>query len=130
MVSSVSNSPPPDEYLSSDEVMQLRTQLVRQAESILSNNRSAMAHLTEARAADADSLDLAVSESNRDFNLRIADRERRKLAKVRNALHRIHEGEYGVCERCGEAITFGRLTARPVATQCIDCKTQNEQLRS
>ena len=125
----MSNPPPPDEYLSADEVLQLRPLLMQQAESILNNNRSAMANLTETRDADADALDLAVSESNRDFNLRLADRERRMLGKVRHALNRIQEGEYGVCESCGEPITFRRLMARPVARVCIDCKTQAEQLR-
>ena len=48
--------------------------------------------------------------------------------KVRHSLQRIQEGEYGVCEACGEPITYGRLLARPVASQCIDCKTEAEQL--
>ena len=38
------------------------------------------------------------------------------------------DGEYGVCSSCGEEITEKRLIARPVATHCIDCKTEAEQL--
>ena len=62
------------------------------------------------------------------FGLRIAGRERHMISKLRGALHRMEEGEYGVCETCGEAITYRRLLVRPVATQCIDCKTQAEQI--
>ena len=47
---------------------------------------------------------------------------------IRYALQRMEEGEYGACESCGEPITYRRLLVRPVATQCIDCKTQAEQL--
>ena len=43
-------------------------------------------------------------------------------------VERIQNGEYGVCESCGAPITYKRLLARPVATLCIDCKTEAEQL--
>ena len=46
---------------------------------------------------------------------------RRRLADIDTALERIHEGRYGVCERCGGAITEARLEARPVARTCIAC---------
>jgi DnaK suppressor protein len=97
-------------------------------EGMLAQSRDAVTELTETRESDADPLDIAVTESNRDFTLRLADRERRLVSKVKRALERIQSGEYGVCESCGEPITFGRLMARPVATQCIDCKTEAEQL--
>ena len=43
-------------------------------------------------------------------------------------VERIQNGEYGACESCGEPITYSRLMARPVATLCIDCKTEAEQV--
>jgi len=33
---------------------------------------------------------------------------------------------FGICEKCGEDISLARLKARPVTTQCIDCKTKEE----
>lgn len=44
-----------------------------------------------------------------------------RLESVDEALHRIDEGTYGTCTRCGEAIAAGRLEARPTATTCVSC---------
>lgn len=119
---------PPDEYLATEEVETLHGVLSEQLDGLVKLSKEALHDLTDVRSADADALDLAVSESNRDFSLRLADRERRLMTKIRHALVRMQEGEYGVCESCGEPITYKRLLARPVATLCIDCKTEAEQL--
>lgn len=119
---------PADEYLTPDELTTLKGILDEQLSELLSQSREAVTELTEVRETDADPLDLAVTESNRDFTLRMADRERKLLGKIRYALERMQNGEYGVCESCGAPITFGRLMARPVASLCIDCKTEAEQV--
>jgi DnaK suppressor protein len=119
---------PTDEYLSNEELNSLKVILEEQLESLMSQSREALNNLVEVRETDADPLDLAVTESNRDFTLRMADRERKLVSKIRHALERMQEGEYGACESCGAPITYGRLMARPVTTLCIDCKTEAEQL--
>ncbi len=119
---------PEDEYLTGEELRELHDILKQQLEEILDDSREEIQELTAQREVDADTLDVAVNESNRDFALRLADRERRLLKKIRHALHRVQQGEYGTCESCGAPITFQRLMARPVATLCIDCKTEAEQL--
>jgi len=73
-----------------------------------------------------DPSDRASMESNRDFILRIRDRERKLIFKIQEALRRLDEGEYGVCEECGEKIGIERLKARPVTTLCIECKSNQE----
>lgn len=72
--------------------------------------------------------DRATLESDRNFELRIRDRERKLLNKIRDAIERIDVGEFGICESCGEEISEGRLKARPVTTLCIDCKTDEERV--
>jgi DnaK suppressor protein len=124
----MSGTMPADEYLSKKEVESLRAILEEQLRELLSQSREAVTTLTEVRETDADPLDVAVTESNRDFVLRMADRERKLLSKIQHALERMQNGEYGVCESCGAPITYGRLMARPVATLCIDCKTEAEQI--
>lgn len=119
---------PADEYLAREELQTLKAILDEQLKELLSQSRDAVNELVEVRDTDADPLDVAVTESNRDFTLRMAERERKLLTKIRHALERINNGEYGVCESCGAPITFGRLMARPVATLCIDCKTEAEQV--
>lgn len=117
-----------DDALTPAELDALKKVLEEQLESLMNQSRDAVSELTEVRETDADPLDLAVTESNRDFTLRMADRERKLVSKIRHALERITNGEYGICESCGSPITFGRLMARPVATLCIDCKTEAEQV--
>ena len=73
-----------------------------------------------------DPTDRATLESDRNFTLRIRDRERKLIAKIDEALRRLEDGSYGVCEECGETIGTARLKARPVTTLCIDCKSAQE----
>jgi DnaK suppressor protein len=73
-----------------------------------------------------DPSDRATLESDRNFTLRIRDRERKLIGKIKEALERIEQGTYGICEECGEEISTERLKARPVTTLCIDCKKTQE----
>lgn len=73
-----------------------------------------------------DPADRATLESDRNFTLRIRDRERRLIGKIKEALARIEDGTYGICEICEEDISDERLKARPVTTLCIECKTRQE----
>ncbi len=74
-----------------------------------------------------DPTDRASLESDRNFQLRIKDRERKLIQKIKEALDRIEDGTFGTCESCGKPISEKRLMARPMTTQCIDCKTEDEQ---
>lgn len=74
----------------------------------------------------ADINDQASLESERSFELRIKDRERKLISKVHEALKKIEDGTYGVCESCGDAIGVKRLMARPVTGLCINCKSEME----
>jgi DnaK suppressor protein len=58
--------------------------------------------------------------------LRIRDRERKLILKIREALQRIEDGNFGICELCGDDIGIDRLKARPVTTLCIECKRKQE----
>ena len=73
-----------------------------------------------------DPTDRASMESNRNSILRIRDRERKLIFKIQEALQRLNDGEYGICEGCGEEIGIERLKARPVTTLCIACKSRQE----
>ena len=75
-----------------------------------------------------DEIDSASSDSNLAFIGRLRERERALIQKIDQALGRIDEGTYGQCVLCEEDIGLKRLKARPVATLCIDCKSQQEKL--
>ena len=72
--------------------------------------------------------DQATFVSDRNFELRIRDRERKLIGKLQEAIKRIDDKTYGICETCGEQISEKRLLARPVTTHCIDCKSKLEKL--
>jgi DnaK suppressor protein len=74
-----------------------------------------------------DELDLASSESALAFTGRLRGREAVLLVKIDNALEKLKDGTFGVCENCGEKIGMKRLEVRPVADLCIDCKTEEER---
>jgi DnaK suppressor protein len=75
----------------------------------------------------ADPADRAALESDRNFLLRLRDRDRKLLSKIDEAFARIEDGTYGRCEECGGEIGIERLKARPVTTLCIDCKASQEE---
>lgn len=75
----------------------------------------------------ADSVDRSAAETDRNFNLRLKDRERKLLKKIDEALDRIKSDSYGSCDECGNKISIGRLKARPMAELCIDCKEEREK---
>ena len=75
-----------------------------------------------------DPTDRAALEADRNFMLRIRDRESKLIKKIKQALERIENDTYGICETCGEEISVERLKARPVTSQCIECKSKEEAL--
>ena len=111
-----------------DRIDFFRNLLQERLERLLQEAGETLGDLTEDKESLADALDIATMESNRDFQLRIRDRERVFLRKIQQALQQIEDGEYGYCQACGEEIGEQRLIARIVATHCIDCKTEAEQL--
>lgn len=74
-----------------------------------------------------DIYDQASSERDRELGLLLGDREREKLRNIDEALLKIEEGEYGICEECEEEIPLGRLKAMPFARYCVKCKSDIEK---
>jgi len=56
----------------------------------------------------------------------LIDTESKKLKMINEALKRIYEKTYGICEICGEYIPEARLKIIPYARFCIECKTKEE----
>jgi DnaK suppressor protein len=103
-----------------------RAQLLQKKQEILTDAGKTMTEMTDQTTNVPDPNDRATLESGRSFELRIRDRERKLVAKIEEAIARIEDGTYGICEDCGEEIGLKRLEARPVTTLCIDCKTLQE----
>jgi DnaK suppressor protein len=74
-----------------------------------------------------DTYDLASEERDREINFILSDRERVKLKQIDDALERLDDGNYGVCESCGLEIAEERLTAMPFSMLCRDCQQDQER---
>jgi DnaK suppressor protein len=74
-----------------------------------------------------DTYDIASDERDREINLLLGDRDRRKLQLIDDALHRVDSDEYGICEECGGEIAHGRLEAMPFSRLCVTCQSEFEQ---
>lgn len=103
-----------------------RNLLNKRLEELLNEADKTVSGMTSHKENLPDPADRASLESDRNFTLRIRDRERKLINKIKEALERIEVGSYGVCEACGERISEPRLKARPVTTLCIECKKKQE----
>ena len=104
-----------------------RSLLQKKLDDLLGEADKTLEEMTDMNDHFPDPTDRASVESDRSFELRIRDRERKLIKKINKALERIEEGTYGICEDCGEEIGTKRLTARPVTTRCIKCKSKQEK---
>ena len=102
--------------------------LTERLEDLLNQADNTVSGMTETKENFPDPTDRAALEADRNFMLRIRDREAKLIKKIKSALERFENNTYGICDSCGEDITLKRMKARPVTTQCIDCKSKEEAL--
>ena len=105
-----------------------RNLLTQWLQQLLDHAEDTVEGLLESQQDLADPLDRASAESDILTALRIRDRESKLIKKIRRSLEDIENGDYGICEDCGEDISIERLKARPVTSFCIRCKTKRESL--
>lgn len=114
--------------LSEDDLATIKKQLFTERERILTaSDKTIEDSIHQNPENSQDFADQSSFESDRNFELRMRDRERKLLAKIDEALERIEKGNFGICGSCGGEIGIKRLMARPVVTLCIQCKTLQEK---
>ena len=119
------NGLPQDQLLRLQGVLEQRKlALLEQIEGETAEADARASLLNEIEASPADNasvhtLNALVSEA--------AEHNVAQLAAIRQALARMADGSYGLCDNCGEAIGLSRLEARPEARLCIDCQTRLEK---
>ena len=74
-----------------------------------------------------DTYDLASDARDREINLILTDRDRDKLQAIDEALARVDDGTYGVCESCERDIAEARLEALPFTRLCVNCQAEREK---
>jgi len=71
--------------------------------------------------------DVATDNYERDFNLNLVSNERRIIMQIDEALKRIEDGTYGICQMSGKPISKSRLKAIPYAKYSKKCKEKIEK---
>ena len=110
-----------------DQIEYFKELFTQKIEGLMGEAGRTVSEMTGGTESFPDVTDRASQESDRNFELRIRDRERKLVKKLKEALQRIEEGTFGICDVCGKRISEKRLMARPVTTLCITCKTQQEK---
>ncbi len=72
--------------------------------------------------------DVSSDNSRHEMELRMLTEEGNVLQLIEDALQRLSDGEYGLCQDCGEPISEGRLKIRPYAVFCVKCKSRHEKM--
>jgi DnaK suppressor protein len=117
------------------EKRQRREFLKQAAEMLADMKRQAMREMQDhvkeetegVKDEGRDTYDLASDERDREINFILNDREREKLLAIDEALQRIKEKTYGICESCEGEIQLGRLKVLPFTRLCVRCQEENER---
>src|SRR4030042_5914411 len=88
-----------------ERVAYFRDLLTERLNVLLGEAEKTVTGMTNDKDTFPDPTDRANLETDRNFLLRIRDRERKLILKIKEALARIEDGTFGICEECGEEIS-------------------------
>ena len=117
---------------SGDRLHDLKKSLIRKKENILREAKEEIAKYVSGENKQlvdtaVDDGDWALVDISEDINLQRLSSHRKLLHNIDEAIRKIADGTYGICEECGEEISEKRLLVLPTATLCIDCQENKEQ---
>ncbi|WP_236994843.1 RNA polymerase-binding protein DksA [Granulosicoccus antarcticus] len=113
-------------YMTNEQLQEFSQKLAEWKQQLMEEVDRTVGHMKDDATNFPDPNDRATQEEEFSLELRTRDRERKLIKKINEAQKRIDDDEYGYCETCGIEIGVKRLTARPTAELCIDCKTLEE----
>jgi DnaK suppressor protein len=110
------------------ELLALRQQIMKEARTEISRYiKGENRQLVETALDDGD---WSVVDLSEDINLRKLSTHRENLQKIDEALRKLEEGTYGICEECGEEISIERLKVMPFAIYCRDDQEKKEMMEA
>ncbi len=120
---------------SSDEQwrLALRKSLIQRREEIVKEVKSEISKYIKGENRQLvdtalDDGDWSVVDLSEDISFKHMSTHRENLLKIDEALRKLSEGTYGICEDCGEKISEQRLKILPFAIYCTDCQEHREKL--
>lgn len=105
-----------------------RQKLLAWREDLCAEAAETLSALQESALNEPDLADRATAEANRALELRTRERARKLIGKIDEALQRIEDGTYGLCEETHEPIAISRLEARPIATLSVEAQERHERM--
>jgi len=123
----------PRSVRSADETEKIRVALSERRDELRTEYDQTMSEIAEAQrdrltdSAGDDQADTGTKTFEREQEISLANNVRERITQVERALDRLDDGQYGWCERCGNAIPVERLAAFPSATLCVSCKQLEER---
>ena len=123
----------PERSRSAAETETIRVALVERRDELQGEYDRSIAEITElqrerlADSAGDDQADTGTKTFEREQEITLANNLLERITQVERAIERLGEGNYGWCERCGNAIPVERLAAFPSATLCVSCKQLEER---
>jgi DnaK suppressor protein len=112
-----------------DSILSMRQTLIMRRDALRTALAGDLSLLKELRAqTSGDVIDAALDSAQDEICSQLAEVESRELSQIENALLRMRDGQYGLCEACSVNIPMARLHALPYATLCIDCQREAERL--
>ena len=103
----------------------IKERLIAERETLL--NKLKENDLSVDDAETPDPVDLAVRNYSKNVMLAVSENESRQLILINEALERIEDEEYGLCQNCEKEINPKRLDAIPWARYCLSCQELVEQ---
>ena len=104
-----------------DTLEEMRAQLLHSVQQDLNEVRDA------SKDEGMDTYDLASDARDKEINLILGDRDREKVQAIDEALGRVNDGSYGICESCEGEIAEARLQALPFTRLCVNCQADRER---
>ncbi|WP_408098915.1 TraR/DksA family transcriptional regulator [Peredibacter sp. HCB2-198] len=118
-------------HLSDKQLTMLRDKLLAEAERIRANFQLKKSEYENHSITGAkDEVDSANDNILLAADMRFSNRESLYYKKIMKTLSKIESDQYGMCDECGESITYSRLIARPTSEMCILCKEESEREES
>ena len=117
----------PDAGLTKAQVKRLHQKLLEERSSVLVEIRRSVQGAVEEVPVLSESIDQAQHETEQNFRLRLADKQRKLLNEIQTALLKFEEGEYGICEGTEDPIGYARLEVRPWARYSVEYKEMKDR---
>jgi len=115
-------------HLTEKQIAQLKDKLMGEAERIRNNFQLKKQEYENTSLTGAkDEVDSANDNILLAADMRFSNRESLYFKKIMKTLTKIESDAYGMCDDCGDPITFTRLLARPTSEMCILCKEESER---